>query len=322
MGLPITSRGFKGYAGAVLAGGISASLFAIALTNSQTPLSILAYISTIPLFVAGLGAGYVSSIIACLTGILALAVVQHPAYAIAYFGVATLPTMIITLLALRYRVNAEGKVFWYPEGLLITAISLYPVMAFLTGTGYFWNEEGGFLGTTTRMLNSAFEPMKEKASPDALLVIGNLAEKLAYFLPSVAGAMWILFTIFCLFIAQKALRNQGWNLRTGFTVRDVYAPSWLVYALAVTGLAGAFAPRPHDFIGVSLSILLALPFFFAGLGVIHSWAATTRLPLLVLAGIYVILCTFWPALLVVLLGVLDQWINFRQRFVAGSPTTH
>ena len=322
MTLPITSRGTMGYVGAALAGGISAYIFVFALMNAQSILVIFAYLAAIPLFVSGLAAGNVASIIAAVTGTAGLYLTQIIPFSIMYFALNALPIVVITMLALRYRIDSTGGVHWFPEGLLVTAIVSYPVIGFLTAAVAAFNQDGGLLLATTHALSQSFEPIREKMNPDQRLVLGSLIDQLSRYIPAVMGFTWIMTTSVCMITAQRVLTRQGWNIRTDFAMRNMYAPSWLVYGVAATGLIATFAPLEYSYIALNLCVMLCVPFFFAGLGIVHAWAEKSRARLFVLIGTYVMFVTVWPALLITLLGVLDQWINFRRRMVAGSPTTH
>jgi uncharacterized protein YybS (DUF2232 family) len=141
-------------------------------------------------------------------------------------------------------------------------------------------------------------------------------ERAAQIAPALVGSCWIFVIIISMGAAQRLLVKQGWQLRENFILRDLRIPGSLIYAVAVLGLAGALAPVPYGYIAKNAAIMLGLPFFFSGLAVVHAWAATTRAPTLVLIVFYVVLCMpfmAWLLLLIAVLGVIDQWADFRRR---------
>jgi uncharacterized protein YybS (DUF2232 family) len=138
-------------------------------------------------------------------------------------------------------------------------------------------------------------------------------------MPALGGSCWIFVMMIDGLLAQKALERQKWNLRTGFSLKMLTVPNFMVYVAVVTGLCGTFAPAPLDYIGANLCILLSLPFFFNGLAVVHAWAATTRFRMIILLIFYSVITVAVALLfLVAILGVVDQWVNFRQRFTART----
>jgi hypothetical protein len=63
--------------------------------------------------------------------------------------------------------------------------------------------------------------------------------------------------------------------------------------------------------------LLSTPFFLLGLAVIHTLSRRVSARGPVLFGVYFLLVIVgWLSALVVLLGVLEQWISLRERFTA------
>jgi len=322
MTTPIAPRGTLGFAGAVLAGGVSAALFAVALNHADSFLFFIIYLASIPLFVSGLSGGPLTALVAAAVGLAGLFATAPSNYGVIYAFIDAVPAVALILLALRYRVGEDRKIYWYPEGLLLTAMALYPCILFAAIAMAASGHEGGLLALTTQFVNEATEPMKTQMPADAAVQVTAMMQKLAVFLPSLTGLSWIFVTLISVVIAQNTNERHGWNLRSGFTLKDLHIPSWLIYAVAVTGLAGTSAPAPYNYIGANLSIILGLPFFFNGLAVVHGWAATHKATIAILIAFYIFLSIIPLAvLLVALLGVIDQWANFRQRFIQKPNAT-
>ena len=67
--------------------------------------------------------------------------------------------------------------------------------------------------------------------------------------------------------------------------------------------------------GRNASPLLSTPFFLLGLAVIHTLSRQLGARKMILAGLYTLLIIVgWLSAVIVLLGVLEQWISLRQRF--------
>jgi hypothetical protein len=321
MNAPRTARGPLGFIGAVFASGVSATLFAIALMRAETALVLIAYLTAIPLFIAGLGGGSLAGLVASLTGALGLYLVAPSNFAFVYTFVFAIPSIALTALALRYRIGADQKLYWYPEGYLLTAIAIYPCLFFLTVAGLMAGHEGGLLALTTEAFKTIADQFSKQLPADQAALVHAALQRLAKFAPAVVGCTWMVVTIIGMYIAQFLLQQHNWNLREKFSLTGLHVPHWLIYAVALTGLAGTLAPAPYDYFGKNLALILGLPFIFVGLAIVHAWAATTRAPTVLLVVFYVALTLFiWLALVVALLGVLDQWVDFRHRMTRPKPS--
>jgi hypothetical protein len=314
MASSVASRGTMGYAGAVLAGGISAAIFLVALNHADGPLFFVIYLAMIPVFMAGLGAGALAGMVAVAVALAGLFALEPSNYGVIYIFIYGAPAMALIALALRYRLGDDKKMYWYPEGNLLTAMTVYPCLLFLFLAAISSGHEGGLLDLTTKLISDATEPMKAQMTADDAEQFSAMISKLVVFMPAMAGVSWILVMLIDLVFAQATLQKQGWNLRNGFAIQELEIPNWLVYAVAITGLAGAGAPAPFNYLGANLSIILGVPFFFSGLAVTHAWAARQKAALAILIVFYILLCLIpLAALFVALLGVIDQWAHFRRR---------
>jgi hypothetical protein len=308
-----------GFAGAVLAGGASAACLAFALTHGDTLLIFVAYLTAIPLFIAGLGAGSVSGLIAAAAGFAALLLTQPSNYAFIYAFLFAIPCVGLTTLALRYRIGDDQKIYWYPEGYLLTATTFYPCVIFLVIVVATMGAEGGLLGLTTRLLQETFEPMKSQLKPNLIPQMSSMIDHLVMLLPAVISCAWIFLIIISAVAAQMVLQQQKWSLRDNFNLANLHAPKWIVFILVVTVLAGSLGGPPYNYIGTNLGVIIAIPFFFTGLSIIHALAPLTGAPTVTLIVFYVVLSLLvWLCLPVAVLGIVDQWVNFRQRFAIGN----
>jgi uncharacterized protein YybS (DUF2232 family) len=70
-----------------------------------------------------------------------------------------------------------------------------------------------------------------------------------------------------------------------------------------------------QFVGISVLIVLAIPFCLAGLAVLHTLARRLRRPQIALVTFYVLAGLFgWPLLVVAVLGLIDALFGLRRRF--------
>jgi hypothetical protein len=311
------------FAGAVLAGGLSAACLAFALYHGETLYVLLACLTAIPLYMIGLGGGSLAGLVAGVTGCACLLLVLPSNFAFIYAFLFAIPAAGASALALRRGVVGADTINWFPEGFLLSAIVLYPCVIFFLIGAATMHIDGGFLGLTSRMLHDHFVDAIMKNRPELAPQAETLFNGMIKFLPSIVGCVFILLTVISVFVGQTMLVQQKWNLRPSFRINDMYVPRWLVIVLALAVLTGVVAAAPYDYIGANLGMMLSIPFFFTGLSVVHSLAPLTGWPIVTLVVFYILLmAVIWLSLLVMLVGISDQWIHFRQRFAARLNTVN
>jgi uncharacterized protein YybS (DUF2232 family) len=310
-----------GLTSAVLAGGISAALFSYAFSHAETLQIFFAYLAGVPLFAVGLGAGSVSGFVAALIAVVGLILVVSPNLAVIYAALYALPIAVLTVLAMRYKQGDDQKVYWYPEGYLLTALTLYPCLLFLAAVGVMAGQDGGLLGLSSQALHSITDQVSGQMDPEMAARLPGIMEQIARVLPAMAGCSWIFLILVSAWAAQAILKRSGWLLRSPFGWRDLTLPNWVTLAVAITGLAGYFAPEPYNYIGANICIMFCVPLFLAGLAVVHVYAETrkmSRKAAITLLILFYVLLSFLPWLspVVAMLGALDQGMNLRRRMTA------
>lgn len=317
---PYPKRGAVGPLAAFVAGGISALALGVALSHANSLLIFLSYITALPIFVVGLATGGANALIASAIGMGVLLFTATPTVVMVYALLFVLPASGLVFLALRYRTGNDGKIYWYPEGYLLTALALYASLLFLGLAASVTGQEGGLLGITTHLLNEALPQITAQQKPEVAARIAEAIPQLARILPALVGCSWIFLMMISGFIGHIILRQQNWQLRDSFELKTIIIPQWLIVAAAVTGLAGYFAPGDYGYLATNLCMMLSLPFFFVGLAVMHVFASTQKAPMWVLVPFYIVL-TLLPqlGLFVALLGAFDQGLNLRQRLQRRLP---
>jgi uncharacterized protein YybS (DUF2232 family) len=328
MSAPIVSRGPVGLIAAVFAGGLSAAFLLTALLHPDTALIFLAYFAAMPLYLAGLGAGSVAGIVATVTGAVVLYLTHPNNFAVLYAIAYGIPAILLTGLALRYRLAQDDSVNWYPEGKLLTAITLYPCILFLTAAAVATTHPGGLLDIiqnafdqiANQLIDTFRQTQADTFDEQHVEALRSMIAGIAKIAPALLAYTWILVAILSIAGAHYILRQQKWNLRVTFSIQTLYVPVALIYGVAVTGLIGALAPAPFDFVGRNLALILGLPFLFVGIAVTHALVARAKRPGLILFLFYAVMTLLpWMMLLIAGLGIIDQWVDFRKR-IASKPT--
>jgi len=328
MTVSLPSRGLRGYAGGVLAGGVSAGIFTYSLTLKSVAFVMLSILAASPLFIVGLGAGVEAGILAVVTAFALLVATKTVNFAAYYAVVFGFPASALTFLALRRRDGPDGKTVWFPEGDLLTAMTLYPCVAFIAAEAAALSYKNGLLGMALDVMKTYADQLKTHPvdpthnDPRVLEQFIALLNVLAHMLPALIGCGWILVMLLSMFVSQITLRQQGWNLRPDFEIAKIFVSKWLAIAALAGVLAGYYAPAPFNYIGGNLCAMLLVPYFFQGIAVVHAKAASSLFRLWILWGYYVFLLfpfkwtTAAAFFLTILLGIVDVWANFRPRFAA------
>jgi hypothetical protein len=322
------SRGVLGLAYGALAGAVSAFLLAFALSHAGSVLVLIAYLSTIPLFMAGMGAGFFSCVVGAFIGTVSLFLVAPGSFGVFYLMANAVPTVILTALAMRLHRGSDGKLQYAAEGNVLAALAIYPCIIFLIIFIATMKNAGGLLTMTadaldglTPQITDMLTQNGEKLTPDITLRIHQYLLALARMTPALAMCTWLLTMIVAIAAAQGALLKRKWMLRPAFALNRLRVPSWIIFAAAITGVMAVYAPAPYDYIGLNLALVLGVPFFFTGLAVVHAWAASTRAPTVILVIFYIVISVIVHlVLLVAMLGAVDQWVDFRKRFADKSLT--
>jgi hypothetical protein len=291
----------------VTCGALAAGPYLLALSGS-TGSMILVYLAQLPLFAAGLWLGTGACASAGLVATVVLAGVGNLLAAMVFTVVNVIPVVLLVRQSLLARTAPGNQVTWYPPGLL---------MAWLTGLGLAAAAATvAFLGGPQAMQAA----LREVLAP----ALGHLDEItpehdelfafIAIILPGIVATSWMVMTATNGSLAQGLLARFGASWRPSPDLAALGLPVWipalLGFAAGATLLGGT-----ARFLGINVMIVLAVPFCFAGLAVLHTVARRFPRPAMTLLTFYLIAGVFgWPLLLIAVLGLLDSPLGLRRRF--------
>ena len=323
-GQSTTSRGPFGFLGATFAGGVSGMLFVFALAHPLAghPL-INAYLTSIPLllafvplFMAALGAGSLAGLVAVMVATAGLFTQMSSNIGVIYTFIFGVPSVALSALALRYRHGVDGKTYWYPETFLSAALAIYPCLVFIALVALTGSHNSNLLAITTESFTEMAKKLPSSMDSDVVKTLQQAAPVMAKIAPAALAWGWVSMAAIGLWMAQLILQKMRANIRSPFVLRDLSVPRWVFAATFGAWLVGALAPAPFDYLGGNIGMILSLTYFFAGLTIVHAFVATTKIKLFLLIVFYVVLSVIaWLAVLVTLVGMVDQWMNFRQRWI-------
>jgi hypothetical protein len=312
-------------AAAIASGLVAALLYLSVLTGSLGAL-ILVYLVQLPLFAAGLSLGAKAVLIAGGTATLVTAAAGGVLSGVLFLLAEALPPMLLVCQALRSQTDGTGTVAWYPPGRLVLwlcgigAAMLLGAALFLSGTadgfrgavhGFLAGELDDLLGTAAGAGGATATAQKSHA--DAM------AQALTAFFPAMAAASWLIMTAINGVLAQGALARFALNRRPAPDIADLTLPRWTAAVLAASLLVALVASGDIGYLGANLAPVIALPYVFAGLAVLHAVLRRHAGRIVILVPAYLALLLGWPVLLVAACGMIDQWYGLRQRFAASLP---
>lgn len=310
--------GLKAQLMLALGGGVLSALFYLSVLFGGPGALILGYLAPLPLFLAGLWLGSAISILAGLAGAVVVWLTADSALvAGTYLVSGALPAAVVVRQALLARALPGGDIEWYPPGRLLMVLTGLGLAGFAGAVFLTLDQPDGLEGVVKAVLASMAGQMfmtGGQTAPDAD------AFWLASVLPGIAALSWLIMTIVNAVLAQGVLMRFRRNQRPPMRLAEVEIPGWLVPAFLAASLGAAVAPDPVGFYALNVALILALPLAFAGLAVVHVVARSRSAKMPVLIAFYMFLFLFgWPIILVIGLGMIEQWIGLRRRFRPAHP---
>jgi hypothetical protein len=299
---------------AVACGAVAACLYLGIVLGSSGAL-ILVYLTQLPLFVAGLWLGAGAAAVAGLSGTLVLLVANDLLGAAIFAALNAGPVTLLVRQALLARHRSDGSFAWYPPGLLagwLTGLALAGIAAAVLLLG----GPDGLHASLRDMVAQVLDRISSKPVPNR----DQVAEALAMIIPGVVAASWMVTTVANGALAQGLLARFRANWRPGPQMAALALPIWLTVALALAA-ALTMVPGVLRFVGLNMTIALAVAFGLGGLAVVHAAVRRLSQPTMTLMFFYTVAMLFgWPFLIVALLGLLESWLGLRRRLAPkGAP---
>jgi len=226
--------------------------------------------------------------------------------------------LVIGGKALLNRQDAVGKTEWYPLGLLVSWMVGMGAGAFVVASIALAVLTDGiepslrwFIGQgIERLLAATAEADRER-----------ILEMVVAWIPAAVVVSWLGMVAVNATLAQGMLMYFGRNLRPKPELADIELPHLLTLVLGLAGVAALLGPASIGFVGRNLFLILLVPFFFLGLGVVHAVARkfSPQRIFILIAAYAAMIVLGWPAALVAALGLFDQWLGLRRRLAVAGP---
>ncbi len=299
-----------------LLGALGAALYLAVLTGSPGA-AILAYLTPLPLFAAGLWLGARAAAVAGLTASAILLATSDILAAALFAGLYAAPVVLLVRQALLSRSGPSGALQWYPPGLLTGWLAGLGLAALAAALLCFGGPSG-----IEMSLRHVLTPVIDRFVDDSGAARDALTTLLVLVIPGIVVGSWMMMTVSNAVLAQGVLARFGLAWRPSPDLAALTLPNWIALLLAVAAAASIFGGSAR-FIGVNVMIVLALPVCLEGLAVLHAVARRLARPQIPLAIFYVLAGLLgWPLLVIALLGLLDAPLGLRRRFAqprSASP---
>jgi len=291
------------------AGIASAVLYGAAPASPLGAMMVVVLIAA-ALFMAGLGLGTMAGATASAVGVLAAMAIHGPASGATYalsFGV---PVAILVRQAMLSR-SVDGEVEWYPTGHLAATLTIIGLGMAVAYTAIL--PRLGVLEQAEALLRVFAENFAASSGEVAVEDLMDRIKWVMRLLPGMLTGFWMLALLAGGAVAQAVLEKMQRNLRPRPDFAGMLLPNWMAAVAAVTMAGAMFIPDPVGLYAVSMAFAACFGFLMQGLAVVHAFNRKIQGGTILLAIFYLLVfAPVWPAMLLVLLGAVEQFAGFRR----------
>ncbi len=286
-------------------GGIASAIAALWAMRGL-PLGFAAFwLTSLPIFAAGLGFGSASAFGALCVGTVMVLILASEWPALIYLLGFALPALLMVATGLRGgRLDASAP---------LALIGIWPALVILLVAVLLADSPGGFDGA---LIGAVKQGLARMGIADAGMPVEQLARIMA---PAMAGWM-VAALIICGIGAQTTLTRRGMALAATPRWCETRLPMWYGFlpgAAAVIWLSGMGGDSS---LPLALFMVLMLPFFLLGLAAVHrrSVGRTARPFMLGVFYAGLVILSVPAAIAVTAFGIFEQW--GRRNELPGGKT--
>lgn len=292
--------------------GLFSALLAMAFLGGSPMALLLVYVASLPLFLSGLGLGMRAATISVAAGFMGMGMFGGAAVAGLFGLVHALPAWMTTRMVLLQRPAADeaGTPEWYPPGPAIAALTCLGAALLVLAAAFVGGD--GLQATISKHLFSAFDVMAPVMTEAQRR---DFVDLLVPLFPGMAAASWVIMAAVNAVLSQGLLVRFGRNLRPSPQYRMLELPQWLSWPLVASAALALLGSGEWEYMARNMALVLAVPYFFLGLTVVHAAAHRVAMTGALLAMFYLtLLFSGWAALVVAGIGITEQWLGLRGRF--------
>jgi len=310
---------------AVAAGAASALMFASIISGALISL-LLFYLAPLPLMVAAIGWGPLSAAIGGIAATIGLGVLFGLPYCIAYAITVALPAWWLGHLAMLGRpvVNSAAgngaapvppDMEWYPTGRLLLWIAGFASLTTIAAMLTLGSDAATIVATMKRGL---LRILGQRGTAPAVEV-DRWIDALVTIAPCAAAIVGLLTLTINLWLAANITRTSGRLQRAWPDMRSTALPPMTLVGLCVV-IAFCFVGGLLAMFAQIAAAALLMAYALTGFAVLHTLTLGLRSRSLWLSCTYAVVIIFaWPALALVVLGLLDAVFGLRERYLRTRP---
>lgn len=298
---------------AILAGGLSAALM---VPLAMFPLAgvLFGWFLPLPLFWAAWGMGHKAGTMAAMVAIAGCGLLMGPVIALAYGLFIVFPAWFTGRQLLLKRPSPNGADQWYPLGEGLAKVTVYYaalLVAVLASIASGLNQGTTIFGALGDSLSDQGIQDLIGVNPEAAAQTISIIQAVG---PGMGVAMLVTMGVTSALLAQTILVRQGRNVRPPFELLQFDLPQRLGILWVLVGFVALVTDGNVGFIADNVFIVIAVPYFFLGLAVVHAYAAGHRQRTLILFGVYLLMVIIgWVVVLIMALGLFENWSGIRNR---------
>jgi hypothetical protein len=297
-----------------VSGGILSAIASMTIVLGLPGALLFAYLAPLPLIMVGLALGLRMATIAAAAGFVVAGLIGSTFNAGLYGLIHAVPGVLVVRYALSLEAQADGTSKSASPGLVLSWLSILAAGLFTAAVMTAFEAETGIEDEIYGKLSQVFAVMVPNLDEGQRTII---VSSLAAIFPGALGTSWIIMIAANATLAQRLVTKLGKNLRPTPSYRGLTLPDWISWFVVGSASLALIGSGDLEYMGRNLVMIMATPFFFVGLAIIHSVARYVNFPMAMLLGTYLaLLMSSWAAVVVAGVGIVEQWYNLRQRLPA------
>ncbi|MDZ3835746.1 MAG: DUF2232 domain-containing protein [Rhodospirillales bacterium] len=274
---------------------------------------LVACLAPLPLMAVGLALGPKAAAVAAASGILFALAAAGVAAATVYASLQALPAALVVERALAYG-SWAGNVGARAAGVALASLAVF--VALLAGAIALIGAAGGGVETAVRgFLDRGLVLTMSGLPVDAR---ERFIETAAPMFVGLTGVSWQLLIAVNGVVAQRLLSRRGRAIRPTPAWSKLTLPEWFAWPLVGAAAISLVTSGDAQYLARNAAMILATPYFFLGLTVVHALARRTAAKGVLLGVFYAVLVVFTliAGAIVAGLGMIEQWVGLRERIAA------
>ncbi len=229
-----------------------------------------------------------------------------------YLVAIVIPVYLLTQKSLQYKIS-DRKKYWYPDQLLIGNLGQYSLL--LTILIFIYWHGVNDIATTFKILQSNLDTLPLEMHNQRVKLERYTSILLPY-IPGIKGAWFIITMTISVAYTQKLIKNNKLPVnRPIILLSQLYLPTWVwkyFIGIAIMVISSSVINTTLSIFFSNLMLPLLALFALQGLAVIYAFAKQQKKRYILFVFLLIFMLG-WPLLIVILLGLVEPWLQLRNR---------